>query len=87
MIQTVENPGGEEVLKWLRGEKSGLPFYVILDQAGTKLADSNVMPGESNIGFPGSQEEIAAFDKILERNAPRMTNEQRASVTKHLGVK
>jgi len=86
-IQTVENPGGKEILADLGGEKSGLPFYAVLDATGKKLADSNVMPGNNNIGFPGSPEEIAAFEKILKQTAPRMTAEQRAVVTKHLGVK
>jgi thioredoxin-related protein len=85
--QTVENPGGQAIMKDLGGEKSGLPFYAILDAAGKKMADSNVMPGNQNIGFPGSQEEIAAFENILKQTAPRMSAEQRAVVTKHLGVK
>jgi thioredoxin-related protein len=84
---TVENAGGRDIIKELGGEKSGLPFYVVLDSSGKKLADSNVMPGSSNIGFPGTEEEIAAFEKILKQTAPRMTAEQRAVVTKHLGVK
>ena len=74
-------------MKELGGEKSGLPFYAVLDASGKKLADSNVMPGNSNIGFPGSPEEIAAFDGILKQTAPRMTDRERALVTKHLGVK
>jgi thioredoxin-related protein len=85
--QTVENPGGKDLMKKLGGEKSGLPFYAILDAKGTKLADSNVMPGNTNIGFPGSKEEIAAFDGILKLTAPHMTGQQRSQVTKHLGVK
>lgn len=85
--QTVENPGGKEIMKDLGGEKSGLPFYAVLDPSGKKLADSNVMPGNSNIGFPGSPEEIAAFDKILKQTAPRMTEKERTIVTRHLGVK
>jgi thioredoxin-related protein len=85
--QTVENPGGQDIMKKLGGEKSGLPFYAVLDSAGEKLADSNVMPGKMNIGFPGTGEEIAAFEKILKDTAPRMTAEQRAIVAKHLGVK
>jgi thioredoxin-related protein len=86
-VQTVENPGGNEIMKDLGGEKSGLPFYVVLDPAGKKLADSNVMPGDTNIGFPGSAEEIAAFDEILKQTAPRMTEQDRTLVCKHLGVK
>lgn len=84
--QTVENPGGKDIMKELGGEKSGLPFYAVLDPSGKKLADSNVMPENTNIGFPGSKEEIAAFDNILKQTAPRMTDEERATVTRHLGV-
>ena len=76
-VQTAENPGGNEIMKELGGEKSGLPFYVVLDPAGKKIADSNVMPGNTNIGFPGSAEEIAAFDKILKQTAPHMTDQER----------
>jgi len=85
--QTMENPGGEDLMKSLGGEKSGLPFYVILDGTGKKLIDSDIMPGKGNIGFPGSPEEIAAFEQVLKQTAPRMTGEQRAEVVAHLGVK
>ena len=74
-------------MKSLGGEKSGLPFYVILDGTGKKLIDSDIMPGKGNIGFPGSPEEIAAFEQVLKQTAPRMTGEQRAEVVAHLGVK
>ena len=86
-VKTVENPGGNDIMKDLGGERSGLPFYVVLDPAGKKLADSNVMPGNNNIGFPGTAEEIAAFEKILKETAPHMSSDERAMVTKHLGVK
>src|SRR5512140_166664 len=45
--KALENPGGEEFMKELGGEKSGLPFYVFLNAKGKKLADSNVMPEKS----------------------------------------
>lgn len=83
--QTVENPGGEELMKTLGGEKSGLPFYAVLDRSGKKLADSNVMPGNANIGYPAQPEEVAAFESILKKTAPGMTAEQRAAVTRQLG--
>jgi thioredoxin-related protein len=87
MVQTAENPGGRDILKNMGGAESGLPFYVILDGTGKKLIDSDIMPGKSNIGFPGSPEEIAAFEQLLKQTAPHMTGEQRAEVVAHLGVK
>ncbi len=77
---SLENPGGAEVLKSYGGEKSGIPFFVFLDASGKKLADSNVMPGDNNIGFPGSPEEIDAFGTLLRKTAPHMTDQQRATV-------
>ena len=70
-VATDENSGGVAIMKTLGGAKSGLPFYAILDAKGKKLADSNVMPKDQNIGYPGSPEEIEAFGKIIEKTAPK----------------
>lgn len=83
-IKELENPGGNEVMKNLGGEKSGLPFYVFLDAASKKLADSNVMPENQNIGYPGSDEEIAAFGKLLKTSAKHMGEKQFATVIEYL---
>ena len=64
----------------LGGEKSGLPFYAFIDAKGKKVADSNVMPKDQNIGYPGSQEEIVAFEKLLKKTAPLMSVGQRATI-------
>lgn len=66
-----ENPGGVEAMKDLGGEHSGLPFYAYLDAKGAKLADANVMPKGTNIGYPGSPEEISAFMALIKKTAPR----------------
>ena len=72
----------------LGGEKSGLPFYAFLSAKGKKLADSNVMPGKDgtlgNIGYPGSREEIAAFDALLKQTAPKMKADARKSLVDYL---
>lgn len=68
-----ENAGGETWMKKWGGEKSGLPFYVFLDAKGKKIADSNVMPKNQNIGYPGSPEEIEAFMTLLKRAAPKLS--------------
>ncbi len=81
---TLENPGAVEYMAELGGEKSGVPFYAMLDAAGKKLADANALPGGKNIGYPGTPEEIAAFDSILKKTAPEMSAEQRGQLIEHL---
>ncbi len=83
--KVLENPGGGDYLKELSGEKSGLPFYVFLDAKGKKLADSNVMPEQQNIGYPGTKEEVAAFANLLKTTAQRMSEEELNSVIKYFG--
>jgi thioredoxin-related protein len=74
----LENAGGEELLKQWKGE--GLPFTVVLDPKGKKVADSNSDPEKmSNIGYPAKPEEIAHFMKML-KTAPRLSQGQRKSI-------
>lgn len=68
----LENPGSLEVMTKLKGDKAGLPFWVVLDAKGKVLADSQIRPkgasldtyGE-NVGCPASDEEVAYFAEIL----------------------
>lgn len=84
-IETLENPGGKEIMAKLGGEKSGLPFYAFLDATGKKLADSNVMPTQNpNIGYPGSAEEIEAFGKLLKASAKNLNDEKFAMIIDYL---
>jgi thioredoxin-related protein len=83
-IQTHENPGGKEILANFGGTQSGLPFIVFLNKKGKMIANSNVMPENQNIGYPGSKEEIAAFIKLLKLSAPHMTDEQRTVISEYL---
>ncbi|MCX6382654.1 MAG: thioredoxin family protein [Armatimonadetes bacterium] len=78
--RSLENPGGGRVLEELGGTKAGLPFYAILDANGKKISDSLRMPKEANIGYPGSAEEIEAFENILKETAPKMTESERKVV-------
>jgi thiol:disulfide interchange protein len=82
--EALENPGGVELMKSWGGEKSGLPFYVFLDENGTKVADSNAMPKEGNIGYPGAPEEIVAFDGLLKKSAPKLAVAQREKFIEYL---
>jgi thioredoxin-related protein len=82
--KTLENPGSEEVLKSYGGEEAGLPFLVFLNGKSKMIANSNVMPGDKNIGYPGSNEEIGAFIKLLRKTAPHMSNNQCTIIANHL---
>jgi thioredoxin-related protein len=80
----LENPGGMEVMKEWGGEKSGLPFYVFLDDKGKKLANSNALPKEQNIGYPAAPEEIEAFMELIKKTAPRWKEADRAKLRAYL---
>lgn len=86
--KALENPGAAEQLKAFKGEKSGLPFWVILDDKGKVLADSQLRPqgasldtyGE-NIGCPAADNEVAHFAQIL-KNTSKLTDDQLAIISK-----
>jgi len=81
--QTIENPGGQSLMKELGG-KSELPFIAILDKYGKMIANSNLLPKKQNIGYPGSKEEIAAFIKLIKKTAPKITKKQIDAISKYL---
>lgn len=75
-IAQLENPGGKEYMVQLGGEKSGLPFYAFLNSEGKLIVNSNVMDKESNIGYPGNEEEIVAFANLLKKSSDKFNQEQ-----------
>jgi thioredoxin-related protein len=62
--KNLENPGAIDLLKSYKAEKSGIPFFVILDKKGKLLEDSFDANGQ-NIGCPASKEEVDEFIKML----------------------
>ncbi len=82
--RALENPGAAELMEEWGGASSGLPFYVVLDSAGHRLANSNGMPDGGNIGYPVADEEIDAFMELIDRTAPRVGPEQRARLLTYL---
>ena len=83
-VAQFENPGGKDIMIKFGGEKSGLPFYAFLDAKGNKIADSNVMNGKDNIGYPGSAKEIDAFMNILKKSAKHLTSKDADTITQYL---
>ncbi len=83
-VNSFENPGALQTLINYGGKKSGLPFMVFLDKTGDKIADSNAMPENQNIGYPGSEEEILAFVRVIKQTAPRITTMQLSHIVQSL---
>ena len=82
--KALENPGGAELMAGWGGAESGLPFYVFLNGAGKKLADSNAMPDGTNVGFPGNANELQVFIRLIDTTAPRLAKADRAKLVSYL---
>jgi thiol:disulfide interchange protein len=82
--KALENPGGQDAMDTWGGARAGLPFYVFLDAAGRKIADSNAMPDGTNVGFPGNEREIGIFLGLIDRTAPRLSASDRATLSRYL---
>jgi thiol-disulfide isomerase/thioredoxin len=79
---SLENPGADE-LKAQLGGGSPIPYYCFLDREGKRLADSR---NPDDIGFPSTLGEIGAFDALLQRVEPRMTESERGRIKRKLLV-
>lgn len=84
--KNLENVGADIIRKKYKGEKAGLPFWLIMDKDGKKLEDSYMRkenqsadePGES-IGCPASDEEVAAFCIKL-KNTSKLNDQEIAVI-------
>lgn len=84
----LENPGSLAVMTKLHGEKSGLPFWAVLDTKGNVLGDSQIRPAGAalatygeNIGCPASTDEVAFFTKLLKATS-KLNDEQLSVIAK-----
>lgn len=74
--ENLENPGALEMLIRYKGADHGIPFWLVFDKEGNRLADSKMPPpaatpnGEAqNTGCPASKEEVEYFIKVLKKTA------------------
>lgn len=75
-VDSSRNPGGNEKLRELGGPNvEGIPFFVVLDGAGNVIARSQPDKGE-NIGYPGTDAELAKVRAIMELGGKAMTRER-----------
>ncbi len=79
---------GQDVLKTYRPDESGgIPWTVVLDGKGTKLATSDRLEGPvKNIGYPAEPKEIDAYLGMLQEQTRRITKTELARVRQELSV-
>lgn len=83
----LENPGAGELLSKYKGDRSGIPFWLIFDNKGSLITDSFMRaegvsadePGK-NIGCPALDHEVAAFIEKL-KLASIMTEDEELKIT------
>jgi len=66
--ENLNNPGSMDMLKLYKGDKGGIPFWLIFDENGKLLTDSKTRADGvllddtgSNMGCPSTDQEIADF--------------------------
>jgi thioredoxin-related protein len=64
----LENPGALQFLTKHGGADRGLPYWLVLDEKGNLLADSQYKPNE-NSGCPASEVEVAYFISVLRKTS------------------
>jgi thioredoxin-related protein len=83
--KNLENPGAEDLLKKFKAEKSGIPFFVVLDAKGNLLEDSFDSNGQ-NLGCPASTEEVAEFKRIL-KSTSKLTEKELGMIADKFTIK
>lgn len=64
--------GGKEIkARFPASEKAGIPWFAVLDSDGKVIVDSSFQG--SNIGFPATEQEIAAFGEFLKRGTKALS--------------
>ncbi len=64
--------GGKEIkTRFPASEKAGIPWFAVLDPDGKVIVNSSLQG--SNIGFPATEEELAAFDEFLKQGTKALS--------------
>lgn len=85
-LKNIENKGAEELLKKYNAYNEGLPYFIIFDENGAYLADSqmrnetgdNIYVKGQNVGCPASLEEVAYFISVLKKTSAISNEEAKA---------
>jgi len=78
--EKLETPGAFEILAKYKGEKLGLPFWLIFDKKKEFVGDSPMRIGY-NVGCPSEKNEIDYFIKVFKKTTS-ITDKQEIAVEK-----
>jgi uncharacterized protein YyaL (SSP411 family) len=82
-VDTVANPGGEDLYKKYAPKPGGVPVWVVLSADGAVLADS--FEGEKgNVGFPYQPHEVAHYEKAIRKAVPKLADADVAALLAEL---
>ncbi|APG64552.1 thioredoxin family protein [Tenacibaculum todarodis] len=84
--KNLENPGSTELLKKYKGDKAGLPFWLILNSDLEVITDSFDSNGQ-NLGGPGSLKEVNEFIKKLKKASTNFTKKDEVSIIEQFVMK
>lgn len=83
---SIENPEATDLYNKFGGKDGGVPYFLIFDKSKSLLSDSKMSVTDNggktsmqNIGCPTSDEEIAAFIKILDK-ATKVSEKDKAAI-------
>jgi thiol-disulfide isomerase/thioredoxin len=83
-----ENPGGGDLMTKLGWDKTGIPFFAVLNEDGQEVADSKVIEGKDpkpqNMGYPAQTLEINHFLDMLKAGNSALTDDDTATLHKVL---
>lgn len=65
--KNLENSGAAVFLTKYKGEKAGLPFFLILDKQGKLIGDSFL--NNENTGCPANEKEVDYFISLLKKSS------------------
>jgi thioredoxin-related protein len=71
--KNLENPGAQDLyVKYAGSDLQGIPFFLIMNDDGTVVADSRIKPEGAapgstgdNLGYPSSKKEVEYFMRVL----------------------
>lgn len=81
----LENPGADELRAKYNGDNEGIPFWLIFDNDGNLLADSQLRPAGAgldakgeNVGCPAAEKEVDHFISVLKKTSHITASEEAA---------
>lgn len=82
-VDTVKNPGGQDLYKKFAPKGGGVPVWVILSADGKVLADS-FHEKEGNVGFPVDPHEQDHYRAALKKALPKLSGDDLDAVMAEL---